>query len=429
MSAFILLMGIAAALLLQLAVFAGLGFWRKWRAYQALRGVAAAQGMPVDALAEVDAAAPAPAAWTGYRNFRVARKVLEDSSGQVCSFYLAPQDKAPLPAFLPGQFLNLALDIPGPGGASRPVVRCYSLSDAPQPAHYRISVKRVAAPGSSALAPGLASHYLHDHVAVGDVLRVRAPGGHFCLGAGDAPVVLIGGGIGITPMVSMLNGCLQQHAGRELWLFYGVRHSDEVAMPAYLRAMAEQHPNLHVYLCLSEPQAKTAGDAAAHQSGAVHYHHGRVDIALLRRLLPLKPYHFYVCGPTAMLQSLVPALEDWGVPEERIHFEAFGPASIRRNTSAPTLHAGGGDGPAPMVRFAKSGKQVAWDATMGTLLDLAQAHGVAVNSGCRAGSCGSCQTAIASGEVRYLSTPDFDPEPGTCLLCVCAPHTDVTLEA
>ena len=98
-------------------------------------------------------------------------------------------------------------------------MRCYSLSDAPQPAHYRISVKRVAAPGSSALAPGLASHYLHDHVAVGDVLRVRAPGGHFCLGAGDAPVVLIGGGIGITPMVSMLNGCLQQHAGRELFYF------------------------------------------------------------------------------------------------------------------------------------------------------------------------------------------------------------------
>jgi hypothetical protein len=90
MSAFILLMGIAAALLLQLAVFAGIGFWRQWRAYQALRGVAAAQGMPVDALAEVDGAPPAQAAWAGYRNFRVVRKVLEDASGQVCSFYLAP---------------------------------------------------------------------------------------------------------------------------------------------------------------------------------------------------------------------------------------------------------------------------------------------------------------------------------------------------
>ena len=100
--------------------------------------------------------------------------------------------------------------------------------------------------------------------------------------------------------------------------------------------MAAQHPNFHLHLCLSDPQAD---DLAGHRSGPVHDHHSRVDVALLRRLLPLKPYHFYICGPTPMLQSLVPALEDWGVPDGRIHFEAFGPASIPRK-NAGIRHAG-----------------------------------------------------------------------------------------
>jgi ferredoxin len=153
-----------------------------------------------------------------------------------------------------------------------------------------------------------------------------------------------------------------------------------------------------------------------------HNHASRVNVDLLRKLLPLKPYHFYICGPTPMLQSLVPALEDWGVPEGRIHFEAFGPASVKRKnaTQEPS--------DAVMVTFAKSGKQLSWQSGMGSLLDLAEASGIAVNSGCRAGGCGSCQTSIRSGEVAYTQSPDFDPALGSCLLCVCTPKTAVTLE-
>lgn len=432
MTSLTLLLWISAALILQLAAWVCVGFWWQWRAYRALLRLAVAQGIAVDALADADlpqTPPTAPPAWPGYRNFRLERKEQEDAAGQVFSFYLAPQDKSPLPAFLPGQFLTFALDLPGALGATESVVRCYSLSDAPQPGHYRITVKRAAAPANSAYAAGLASSHLHDHVAVGDILRVRAPGGRFYLERSDAPVVLIGGGVGITPLLSMLNWCLAEQPKRELWLFYGVRHGEELVMPAHLQAMAVQHPNLHLHLCLSEPQATPPDGAVSHRSGPVHYHHGRVDIALLRRLLPLKPYHFYICGPTPMLESLVPALEDWGVPEQRIHFEAFGPASIPRKKSLAALPACDDADPAPLVRFSKSNKQMPWDSGMGSLLDFAQAQGVAVDSGCRAGSCGSCQTAIVSGEVRYLHPPDFTPEPGTCLLCVCTPKTDVTLEA
>jgi hypothetical protein len=430
MTSLYLLLWITGGVLLQIAVYLSLGFWRHWQAYQALRTAAAEFDIAVDPAAATPEMAPtAVAAWPGYRSFHVERKVLEDPAGQVCSFYLLPEDGKPLPPFLPGQFLTFQLDIPAPAGGTQTVVRCYSLSDAPQSGHYRISVKRAPSPAGSAHPAGVSSNYFHDHVEVGSALKVRAPGGHFHIDHSDAPVVLIGGGVGITPMLSMLNWCLVAQPGREVWLFYGVRNRSELVMQTHLADVAAQHPNVHLHLCLSDPQVD---DLAGLQSASVHGHHSRVDVALLRRLLPLKPYHYYICGPTPMLQSLVPALEDWGVPDGRIHFEAFGPASIPRKNAGPAARAttqGDNAGAAVVVTFARSGKQETWKPGMGSLLDFAEARGIPVSSGCRAGGCGSCQTSIRSGEVAYTQAPDFDPEPGSCLLCVCTPKTAVTLEA
>jgi ferredoxin-NADP reductase len=224
-------------------------------------------------------------------------------------------------------------------------------------------------------------------------------------------------------MLSMLNWCITRQPNREVWLFYGVRNSREAAMTEHLSTVAATHPNLHLNICFSDP-------LPVDQPGGNFHHYGRVDVSLFRRLLPLKPYHFYICGPTPMMETLVPALEDWGVPDSRIHFEAFGPASIkRRGTPAVPETAPPSDAGEIMVTFATSGKQVPWAPTAGSLLEFAEANGVSVNSGCRAGGCGSCQTTIQAGEVSYRQTPDFDPEPGSCLLCVCMPKTDVTLEA
>ena len=365
-----------------------------------------------------------PAAWAGLRDFKVTRKVVEDEAQDICSFYLAPQDAQPLSHFLPGQFLTFRLDIPTADGHTEAVTRCYSLSDAPHADAYRVSIKRVPAPAHGSLAPGRSSNFFHDHIAVGSVLRLRAPAGHFHIDDGHGPVVLIAGGIGITPMLSMLNWCLPTQPGREIWLFYGVRSRRELMAQAHLKALAGKYPNFHLNICLSQAVA----DGVAAQD---HEHAGRVEVALLRRLLPLKPYHFYLCGPTPMLETMVPALDDWGVPDAHIHFEAFGPASVKRK------NAGGiavQDIPSPtanqpiMVTFAKSGKQFSWDGSAGNLLDWAEGHGIAVDSGCRSGSCGSCQTPIAAGEVSYRQKPDFDPQPGSCLMCMCRPKTSVTLE-
>ena len=80
------------------------------------------------------------------------------------------------------------------------------------------------------------------------------------------------------------------------------------------------------------------------------------------------------------------------------------------------------------MTFAKSGKQLPWQPASGSLLEFAEANGITVESGCRAGGCGSCQTTIRAGEVSYRQEPEFDPEPGNCLLCVSIPKTSVTLE-
>jgi len=429
MTSLYLLLWIAGGILLQVVVYLCIGFWRHWQSYQALRHAASEFEIVVDPQADPEVIQPTAAAWAGYRTFQVERKALEDLAEQVCSFYLVPQDGKPLPPFLPGQFLTFALDVPTALGKTQSVVRCYSLSDAPQPNHYRISVKRAPAPAGSSFAAGVASNYLHDHIKMGSQLQVRAPAGHFHIDRGDAPVVLIGGGIGITPMLSMLNWSLKEQPGREVWLFYGAHNRSELVMQTQLQDLASQYPNFHLHLCMSDPQAD---DPGKHLSGTVHHHRGRVDVSLLRRLLPLKPYHFYLCGPTPMLQSLVPEFEDWGVPDARIHFEAFGPASIPRKSLASAARASAVDedsNAAALVTFAKSGKQEVWKPGMGSLLDFAEGLGIVVSSGCRAGGCGSCQTSIRTGEVAYTRAPDFDPEPGGCLLCVSTPKTAVTLEA
>jgi len=418
-----LLIWIAGGILLQIAIYLGIGFVRHWQDYQALRSAAVDFDMAVKPPADAQAPQPKAAAWPGLRTFRVVDKVFEDANRLVCSFYLAPENGQALASFLPGQFLTFQLDIPSSAGATESVVRCYSLSDAPQPNTYRVSIKRAPAPRGSGFTPGRSSNYFHDQVTVGSLLQVRAPAGHFHLEPGDAPVVLIGGGIGITPMLSMLNGCLAGNPGREVWLFYGVRDGAELVMLHHLQAQTLVHPNFHLHLCFSHPQLD---DLVATSFAQERRHNSRVDVALLRRLLPLKPFHFYICGPTPMLLSLVPALEEWGVADSRIHFEAFGPASIPRK-KAPVAPQPVGE--TMLVTFAKSGRQLPWQPGSGSLLEFAETHGIAINSGCRAGGCGSCQTTIRAGEVTYSQTPDCDPEPGSCLLCVCTPKTDLTLEA
>lgn len=413
MSAAQLLGLISAALLLQLAVGIGVVLRRRRAAAKAVAAP------PV-------ATAPRPdLAWQGWREFRVVHRSLEDVARSQCSFYLQPVDGQALPAFRPGQYLTFSLELAGSAAdaaaAARTLTRCYSLSDAPDPAHYRVTIKRVPAPlDHPDCLPGMSSNHFHDHVRVGDVLRVKAPSGHFFIDPDPSvPVVLIGGGIGITPMMSMLRWCIANQPQRPIHLFYGLRNGDEHAFKPVLQEAAAAHPALKLHLVYSRP-------AAADVLGRDYQHAGHVDVELLRRTLPHGRHQFYLCGPPAMMQTLVPALAEWGVPAADLHYEAFGPASVKMpGVEVAALPEVSG----VEVKFQRSGRTLSWDAKDASLLDFAERHGIAVESGCRSGGCGSCETRLLDGSVAYEHTPDHDVAQGHCLLCVGRPTTALVLEA
>ena len=181
----------------------------------------------------------------GLRTFAVERK--EPESETITSFYLVPEDGATLPGLLPGQFLTLELDIPG---QPKPVIRTYSLSEGPGAKYYRLSIKREPAPVDQPDVPaGLSSNYFHDRVAVGTRLRVGAPRGKFHLDPdSERAVVLLSGGVGPTPMISMLNAIVESSALRPVWFVHGTRNGREHAMGAHVRRLAEENENVHVHV-------------------------------------------------------------------------------------------------------------------------------------------------------------------------------------
>ena len=351
--------------------------------------------------------------WNGYRKFVVKQKVREAAG--LFSFYLSPHDGKPLPAFMPGQYLTFQLPVPG---HSQPVTRCYSLSDRPRPDYFRVTIKRQPATGDAA---GAGSGFFHDHVQEGDILDVKAPSGHFFLDPAEkGGVVLIGGGIGVTPLLSMLLTLVAAQARREIWLFYSVRHRDEQIMPDALRTIERENPHVRIVICHSQPRAED-------RVGQHYDEAGRITIGLFKRLLPSNNYDYYLCGPGGMMGSLATDLKGWSVPSERIHFETFGASSVK------TMGAVGAPAPMPekqcSVFFKRSGKQVDWTGRSASLLELAEHCGVAIASGCRAGNCGTCVVAIQGGRISYPQLPGFTPEPGTCLACLATPTEDLVLDA
>ena len=187
----------------------------------------------------------------GYKDFLIQRRVAEDDHRSVCSFYLVPADGQPLPAYRPGQYLTFRLPIADPiTGQPKAVVRCYSLSDRPRPDYYRVTIKRVPpAAGAPNAPPGLASNFFHDQVQPGVRLSVRPPSGHFFLiEDSPLPIVLVAGGIGITPMLSIVNTILESASSREVWLFFGVRSGAEHIMKGHLDALQKAHANFHLHV-------------------------------------------------------------------------------------------------------------------------------------------------------------------------------------
>lgn len=358
--------------------------------------------------------------WNGYRKFRVARKVFE--CHDVYSFYLAPHDGKPLPSFKPGQYLTFQLDIPG---RDKPVIRCYSLSDCHRSEYYRVTIKRACAPSDNTNVPhGCASSYFCDTVKEGDILDVKAPGGNFCidLTTNSSPVVLISGGVGITPMLSMAAAILESGDKREVYFFFGARNKTDHIQKETLDRLAAEYDNFHLHVCYSKP-------AREDQNGKDYHHSERVSVELMKKVLPSNNFQYYICGPGPFMKSITDGLAEWGVPDSAVFFEAFGPATVKKAVAAPVAAAELAPAQTLQITFSRSGKSCTWKPTLGSLLDLADEQGVKIESGCRAGNCGTCLVAIKSGAVDYLTDHGADAESGSCLTCICKPRTNLVLDA
>lgn len=239
-----------------------------------------------------------PGGWRGDREFTVTRKVRE--SAVITSFYLEPSDGGALADFKPGQYIGLGLQIDG-----QIVRRNYSLSDVPGQPHYRISVKRE--PG------GRASTHLHDQVQVGERVLLSAPCGDFVLNQGQRPLVLLSGGVGITPTIAMLKPALE--SGREVHFLHGALNSESHAFRDLIAELGQHYSNLSSHVCYSEPLPQDSDMPR-----------GFFDRERLQSLIPgLQGCDVYFLGPKAFMQSCYRALTELKLPAEQIRYEFFGP--------------------------------------------------------------------------------------------------------
>jgi ferredoxin-NADP reductase len=304
--------------------------------------------------------------------------------------------------FQAGQFLTVRVQADG-----RQHVRCYSISSAPEAAGYfEISVKR----------QGLVSGVLHATLRPGSPLLVKMPAGRFTYPSGDdRPVVLVAGGVGITPLVSMLRHGVTADPGRPFTLLYSARGRRELAFWDELNGLARRHPHVRLIATVTEPSADWQDRV------------GRIDRALIANYVPNAAHSvFLMCGPLRMIGEIRETLLAMGVPDAQVRSEVFQPATAIGAQARPTT----GEAGAASLELVRSGRtvEVAEDQT---LLDAAEAGGADIPTLCRAGVCGTCRTRLVSGDARCTSDAldERDRRAGYVLPCVTWARGDCGLEA
>lgn len=305
--------------------------------------------------------------------------------------------------FTPGQFLTVRLDVNG-----KPMQRAYSISSSPQAHGYlEISVKRI----------GLFSGALHAGVRAGSQLTIRPPAGSFTYPAlDDRPLVLVAGGIGITPLMSMLRHACATEPARPVTLFYSIRSHADFAFRDELSFLSQRHPQVRMAVTITQGEA-TDG-----------CHVGRVGPSLVREYVTDPAQSLvYLCGPGQMIDAMKGVMRELQVPDAQVRSESFRAAMKMVTEEAAAASAVA----LPMtVRFARSGRETQV-RPIDTLLEAAEAQGVEIAFVCRAGICHTCITRLLEGDVdcRSDTLSDRDRAAGFILPCVTHARGDCVLEA
>ena len=342
----------------------------------------------------------------GFKPFTLAR--CEEEATGIRSFYFRPEGDTPIQTYVPGQHIVLALDM---GDDKAPLYRPYTLSKPnTEEGCLRISVKHEQAPADSGHTDGMVSSWLHNTLQLGDRVQIRGPLGAFGSIPTDAqPLVLVSGGIGITPFIAMLEAIADSNPDRTMQLFHSVGTLSELAFADTLMQLQLTLPNLQMAIHITrEPVAEHALPLVS----------GRMELSSITAAATAPDTEVYVCGKPAFSAGISTGLEQAGVDGGRIHRESFGqPISRPGETTAAQR----------TVRFAGSDLQAHWNGER-SMLELAEDAGLNVTSGCRYGACHACQATLVSGDYHY---PDGVEEPtakNQVLLCCMRPDSDITLD-
>ena len=340
--------------------------------------------------------------WSG--RLRVCR-IFEETPG-VRTFRLASEHEVALPfTYYPGQFLTISLKIGG-----KTVRRSYTIASSPTQLHYcALTIKREE--------QGLVSRYLHDEIKEADVLEVSGPNGKFTFtGEESDSLVLISGGVGITPMMSVVRYLTDIGWTKDLYFLYCCRTTNDFIFREELEQLQERHGNLHVFATMT----RAAGTVWMGLKG-------RFTAQLFSHLLPdLTERRYHVCGPPEMMVAVLEMLDSLGVPKDQIKTEAFGPARKPKIVDGePPRQA-----KTSTVTFKKSGKSASLSQGQ-TVLDVADELGVEIDNSCRSGQCGLCRVKLLSDKVEMEcddSLTDEDKAQGLVLACQATANEDIEVD-
>lgn len=386
--------------------------------------VVSSEPEPPQASSPVDRAETRRQPWQGALRIAAIRRETTD----VMTFRLTTPRGGALPfQHLPGQYVNVSVDIDG-----HLAKRAYTIASSPgHPEYVEITAKREPF--------GVVSGYLHERARVGDELRVAGPHGYFVFTGTEADsVVLIGGGVGITPLMSIIRHLTDRAWGGDIFLLYSCKSAADVIFRDELASLQQQHPNLHVVTTLTREEVPGTRT-------------GRVTSALLSELVPgIAARRIHVCGPRPMIDAVKEMLSQLGVPASQVKTENFGtntrsPAAIAmRATPPPPPEAAPAALPGdvtvspssrldivPTITFTRSRKTApAMRST--TVLDVADLVGVEIDSACRSGTCGSCKVPLQIGSVTMDVEDALEPEDRArhlILACQAKPVGDIVVEA
>lgn len=349
-----------------------------------------------------------PAPVTGNWRGRLRVVAAFDETRNVKTLRLANPDGTSLPfVFVPGQFLNVAFDV----GGGR-MNRSYSISSSPNERGYaELTVKREER--------GAVSRHIHDAVHVGATIEASGPVGRFTFSGTEADsIVLISGGVGITPMMSIARYLSEKRWPGDIHFVHACRAQGDLIFADALRELERHNPRLHLSVTMSAP---TPGWTGAR---------GRIGKELLTAIPDIASRRIHLCGPPAMMDSTRALLAEIGVPSDHLKTEAFG--AVRPVPGAPgesvkaTAPATG-----PLVMFSRNARKARVRAGQ-TILELSEDLGIGIQNSCRVGTCGVCKVRLTSGEVEMAVEDALDPGDkanGIILACQAKPRTEVTVEA